>query len=78
MKRNSTDSAPLLAQLTYKLGEITYVPHFRNSDVYVGPGYPRFTKQRYSEFELVAKGAVQESMPLWTRGKYGMVDDANL
>jgi hypothetical protein len=46
--------------------------------MFVGPGYPRFTKQLYNEFELVRGGAVQESMPLWTRGKYGIVDDGNL
>jgi len=72
------DSTPREFQKVYRKGDVIYVPHFRNSDAYVGPGYPRFTKQRYTEYELVAGGAVQETMPLWVRGKYGLVSDANL
>jgi hypothetical protein len=78
MKLMTRDSTPREFQRVYRMGDVVYVPHFRNGDVYVGPGYPRFTKQRYSEFELVSKGAIQESMPLWTRGRFGIVDDANL
>jgi hypothetical protein len=76
MKRTN-DSSPREFQKVYRKGDVIYVPHFRNNDVFVGPGYPRFTRQRYSEFELVQGGAVQESMPLWTRGKYGSVSDIN-
>jgi len=78
MKLMTRDATPREFQRVYRKGDVVYVPHFRNSDAYVGPGYPRFTKQRYSEYELVAGGAVQESMPLWVRGKYGLVNDANL
>jgi len=78
MKLMTRDSTPREFQRVYRKGDVVYVPHFRNSDAYVGPGYPRFTKQRYTEYELVAGGAVQESMPLWVRGKYGLVNDANL
>ena len=77
MRLMTRDSTPREFQKVYRHGDVVYVPHFRNSDMFVGPGYPRFTKQIYNEFELVRRGAVQESMPLWTRGKYGIVDDRN-
>jgi hypothetical protein len=77
MRLMTRDSTPGEFQKVYRHGDVVYVPHFRNSDMFVGPGYPRFTKQIYNEFELVRGGAVQESMPLWTRGKYGIVDDRN-
>ena len=32
--------------LTYVLNGITYVPHFRNAHIYVGPGYPRHNLTR--------------------------------
>ena len=78
MKLMTRDATPREFQKVYRKGDVAYVPHFRNSEVFVGPGYPRFTKQRYSEYELVAGGAVQETMPLWTRGKYGIVSDTHL
>ena len=77
MKRNTSDSAPLVAQLTYKLGDITYVPHFRNSSVYVGPGYPRATQKRYSEEQLVSAGATAVNNLLWIRANHGIVTDGN-
>lgn len=55
---------------------VTYVPHYSNSSVYVGPGYPRFTNARYSENDLLNAGAVKETRFLWTRGHYGTVTDA--
>jgi len=78
MKLMTRDSTPREFQKVYRKDDVVYVPHFRNSDAYVGPGYPRFTKRRYTEYELVAGGAVQETMPLWTRGKYGLVSDTDL
>ena len=77
MKLMTRDSTPREFQKVYRKGDVVYVPHFRSDDVFVGPGYPRFTKQRYSEYELVQAGAVQEIMPLWVRGKYGTVSDNN-
>lgn len=77
MKR-TPDSAPREFQKVYRKGDVVYVPHFRNSEVFVGPGYPRATRQRYTEFELVQAGAMQERLPLWTRGQYGIVNDIDL
>jgi hypothetical protein len=77
-RRITSDTAPREFQTTLRHGSIVYVPHFRNSSVFVGPGYPRFTKQRYSEEELIRLGATREKAPLWPRGTYGIVDDVKL
>jgi len=44
MKRNTGEAAPVTAQAAYKLKDVTYVPHYRNSSLYVGPGYPKFNR----------------------------------
>jgi hypothetical protein len=75
--KSSKESAPLLAQVAYKLGDITYVPHYRNSSVYIGPGYPRVDKSRYSAEQLMLKGAIAVTEILWTRGNHGIVTDTN-
>ena len=77
MKRTS-DTAPREFQTALRYGDIVYVPHFRNTSVFVGPGYPRFTKQRFSEEELIRLGATKEKHSLWPRGTYGIVDDVQL
>jgi hypothetical protein len=77
MKRTS-DTAPREFQTVLRYEDIVYVPHFRNVSVFVGPGYPRFTKQRFSEEELIRLGASREKYPLWPRGTYGIVDDVKL
>jgi len=64
-------------QTVYTLGEVTYVPHYRNTHVYVGPGYPRFTLQRYSVEELLSAGAKQSALPLWYRSNIQVVTDKN-
>ena len=62
-------------QTVYVLNNITYLPHYRNPSVFVGPGYPRFTLQRYSDTDLRNAGAQQGGFPLWKRGTYGIVTD---
>ena len=77
-RRNTSDSAPREFQMSFKFGDIVYVPHFRNSSVFVGPGYPRATRQRFSEEELVRLGATKVPTLLWTRGNHGIVNDITL
>jgi hypothetical protein len=60
----------------YRLNEVTFLPHYRNHNIYVGPGYPK-VKDRYSELELIAMGAKPEVMMLWSRGINGSVSDGN-
>jgi hypothetical protein len=74
--RNTKEAAPVSVQMAYKLGDIVYVPHYRNSSVYVGPGYPRNAK-RYSAEQLVLAGAAVVNQLLWPRGNHGIVTDNN-
>jgi len=62
----------------YRLGDITYVPHYRNKEVFVSPGYPQFTKNLYSSVELLFAGAKPESIFLWDRTLVNPVDARNL
>lgn len=75
MKENRADRMPYA---TFRIGEVTYVPHYRNRHVFVGPGFPRYTQQFYSAAELVSAGAVQEEKHLWERSEYGVVSAAHL
>jgi hypothetical protein len=64
-------------QTVFILNEVTYVPHYRNPSVFVGPGYPIFNKDRYSQEQLVSGGAKRSALALWKRGTYGTVTDQN-
>ena len=61
----------------YVLNGITYVPHFRNRNIFVGPGYPRDNLKRYSDKELQMMGAIPTIEMLWSRGESGDVSDRN-
>lgn len=52
----------------YKLGGVTYVPHFQNDSVFVGPGHDK-TGIAYSANYLAGVGAKEEKAMLWRRGK---------
>ena len=61
----------------YDLRGITYVPHYRNDNIYIGPGYPKHTLERYSAVELQLMGAKPRVEMLWSRGSSGRVSDSN-
>lgn len=72
------DSAAEHYQCTaYELNGITYLPHYRNHNVFVGPGYPKISKTRYSADQLEAMKAVPTALMLWSRGSSGEVSDKN-
>lgn len=77
MKKHILDEAPRTLQEAYKLNEVTYLPHYRNSSVYVGPGYPRLTNKTHSADELVLQGAVLVKELLWVRSHHGIVSANN-
>jgi len=41
----------------FVLGQVTFVPHYAKSDVYVGPGYGQSNENEFSAKELVVAGA---------------------
>jgi hypothetical protein len=73
----SPESAPRDSQLVLKLGDIMYVPHYRNKTIYVGPGYPRLNQNRFSKDDLLTAGAKYVEKLLWVRGEHGVVTSAN-
>jgi hypothetical protein len=63
--------------IVYDLRGVTYVPHFRNQHIYVGPGYPRHNMHRFTDQELQLMGAKPRAAMLWTRGVNGNVSNSN-
>lgn len=63
--------------VVYDYGGITYVPHYRNKNIFVGPGYPFNNTTRYTDLELQLRGAKPRTMMLWNRGNSDRVDDRN-
>lgn len=58
----------------YVLKGITYVPHYRNENVFVGPGYGKHNFDRYNSSELMLMGAKPTIEYLWSRSRDGIVD----
>lgn len=58
----------------YKWGQIIFVPHYRNSTAYVGPGYPELAPKLWEERELLAVGAKPIRMMLWSRPRFTFSD----
>lgn len=75
VKSEVNEPAEKYQQVVYHLNGITYVPHYRNMSVFVGPGYPRSTKKRFSGPELEIMGAKPEVAFLWSRSMHGEVSD---
>jgi hypothetical protein len=59
--------------LTFKLDGITYLPHYQDAKLFVGPGYPRLTKAVFTSDELLQAGAKASMLHLWIRPKYEKV-----
>jgi len=55
----------------YKHNKITYIPHYRDIKLYVGPGFhKRYNNVTYKAEELLAGGATPHTMSLWERPKF--------
>ena len=67
------DRAPLVENYAYQLKSVTFLPHYRNENIFVGPGYPRQTTTVYTADELLKAGAERIVISLWSRGKMGVV-----
>ena len=64
-----TENGPALrtSQSAYKIGAITYLPHYRHADRYVGPGYGLRHLDHHSSQELLNAGAERVQIMLMTR-----------
>lgn len=56
--------------VVYRLNGITYVPHYRDVNYYVGPGFPRQNSDIFTPDELLAVGAVPHGAFLWKRAEH--------
>ena len=65
----SNSAATLAPRLTYRLGNIIFLPHY-TKNVFVAPGYPRHGEREleFTAKELEAAGARPVEMFLLTRG----------
>lgn len=69
------EAAPTEEARVYELDGIVFVPHYKNRDLYVGPGYPIGAgdpdpKHTRTEFQLVAAGAKVNKILLWPRPQF--------
>lgn len=71
------DSTPRDSQMCFIKHGVTYVPHYRNKNIFVGPGYPLLNQNRFTRDELLTRGAKCIDKMLWPRGEHGFVDAAN-
>lgn len=74
----NNESAALYPTEVYEKDGVTYVPHYRNSSIYIGPGYPHASSKRYTAEQLVAAGAQKGVRMLWSRAQHGEVTDTRL
>jgi len=58
--------------VTFKLNGITYLPHYQDSKLFVGPGYSRHTKTVYTSTQMLEAGAKASIMHLWRRVEYSL------
>ena len=54
---------------------VTFVPHYRNFNVYVGPGYANTNLEVYTQEELISMGAKMEMRSMWSRAATGEVNE---
>jgi hypothetical protein len=70
MKDNNKLIADRYEYIAYKWGQIIFVPHYRNSTTFVGPGYPELAPKMWEERELIAVGAQPIKLMLWSRPRF--------
>ena len=58
----------------YTLNGVTYLPHYHNESVYVGPAYDK-TRRAYSPEVLIRHGAKKVGLYLWRRGTTGRIEN---
>ena len=71
------DTAARVDNYGYQVNGVTYLPHYRNESLFVGPGYPRQSNHVYTAEELTKAGANRIALMLWPRGKVGVVNYIN-
>jgi len=73
-KAKADEKAELHKYTVFKLNGITYVPHYRDTQRYVSPGYGRFHKNVFTASDLFSAGAVPTVAFLWKRSEFGILN----
>jgi hypothetical protein len=71
------ETALLVDHHGYQANGVTYLPHYRNDSLFVGPGYPKQSSTVYTVDDLLKAGATRINLMLWARGKTGAVSTSN-
>lgn len=58
--------------IAFKLNGVTYLPHYQDSKLFVGPGYPALNKNVYTSTQMLEAGAKASIMHLWKRVEHGL------
>ena len=58
--------------LTFKIGDVTYLPHYKDSKLFVGPGYPVHNDTIYTSTDLLEAGAKASMKHLWIRVEHSL------
>ena len=68
VSRQSMPLPPVVQQRAYLLDGVTFLPHYQEPGLYVGPGYGKHNHRKYTAFELTMLGAEPIVLMLWERG----------
>ena len=68
VSRQSMPLPPVVQQRAYLLNGVTFLPHYQEPGLYVGPGYGKHNHRKYPAFELTMLGAEPIVLMLWERG----------
>lgn len=68
----SKDYAEKKDYITFKLNGITYLPHYQDSKLFVGPGYPTHNTHVYTSADLLDAGAKASMAHLWKRVEHSL------
>ena len=58
--------------LTFKIDGVTYLPHYKDSKLFVGPGYPVHNDTIYTSTDLLEAGAKASMKNLWVRVEHSL------
>ena len=68
VSRQSMPLPPVVQQRAYLLDGVTFLPHYQEPGLYVGPGYGKHNYTKHTAFGLAMFGAEPIVLMLWERG----------
>ena len=65
--RQSMPMPPVMQQRAYLLDGVTFLPHYQEPGLFVGPGYGKHNRTKHTAFGLAMFGAEPIVLMLWER-----------